>query len=942
VPPGYPPLAEAYVGDPPHGPLGLTGWSPHAILNRDSETALIWIHAAFAATPPPLDMGETSFRVEREVMCLPSGLRVLYHQQPSNPTVYWTTLVGVGSTSDPEGHEGLAHLVEHLWFDSTPFRLVTDRVASNASTNPDLTTYWSLGPDDLLEPLVRVESQRFGGALQGVTSPVVEREKGIVEAERRWRYENAALSGYAMLPSLFDPSHPYHRATIGTRQSIASLTLADVQSFWLEHVTPDRTTWVVTGPQSVAEFQELLKTKASHDIWTPSPDADCRPSPAPDAPEPTRPSETRWREFEAAARAPHAVIGWVLPPGYGHDSVQQRRALRMVHRVGSWRCSLKALRLASVATCRMDLDSSPDAESYRAQVQRNLDRIIWTWDSSDRGLQHQVFSWAYTNTIASLLTDLELTASEHTDARQWHYTGDLMGIYRQLLAAAPVKPGSDNRELQDWFDQKKATVTIVTPRADAGTVAEGRSHGPPRSDTGLDETVEPLPEAITEAFVGIDDDEIATRTLDNGLEVWVLPFGDSPFVRSRLVLRGGRENAPDLAVHELVEGLRDNRAVVQNMPIYHAPVVIGGDWYDWSSGAWRTEIGIRSVKGRLEGQLYLLRSRLDGSRLAMDLKAGLLDTLAEDMWTSLSGPEAWARLHRDRSLAGEPDQWTPELLETARKTKKGTLERWFRAVVSPRDAVLVIVGDVDPVRAFGSAQRWLGSWKARGRGEFDPRQRLQPDPAPSLAVFGTRTRSDATIHVACPQRGVTERAVRWMADTLFDELVTSTLRETWGATYGVSTWLERKGEEEGIWHLDVDVPPGIAGPAVGAIRSTLARLASGEIAIQRAKLAYAWRTRYRMRDPADVTRRVLEVVRDGGDPGSLGTELARLQALTPKDLAAIFAACPDHEVITVVGPQEPIQASLRDAGESATVVDWAAAWRDWMMEHDRSRLRQFE
>src|SRR4051812_47796932 len=51
---------------------------------------------------------------------LGSGLRVLVQEDHSTPLVVVTSVYGAGGTSDPVGHEGLAHLVEHLVFRSHP------------------------------------------------------------------------------------------------------------------------------------------------------------------------------------------------------------------------------------------------------------------------------------------------------------------------------------------------------------------------------------------------------------------------------------------------------------------------------------------------------------------------------------------------------------------------------------------------------------------------------------------------------------------------------------------------------------------------------------------------------------------------------------------------------------------------------------------------------
>ncbi|MEN0066428.1 MAG: insulinase family protein [Myxococcota bacterium] len=892
-----------------------------------------------SAAPPSLEMGDTAFEINRNVLCLPSGLRVLYHHEPSHKSVYWTTVVDVGSTAEPPGQEGLAHLVEHLWFDTAAFRRVSSRVASNATIDPDVTVYYALGGDDQLGPLVEAESRRFGLPLRGVDEAIVEREKRIVEAERRWRYENRSLSSFAMLPNVFNEGHPYHRPTIGTAESIASLTLEQARTFSATHVTPNRTSWVVTGPQTFEAFQELLKTRAADWIWRPSPDASCAPAPPPKAPPVERPRETRWLELEAATAQPHAVVGWVLPPAFGRDHIQQQRGVEMVDSVGGWSCRHLPLRQASMATCRMGLDGSPGHRPYRDQVQTLLDRIHWTWDSSDRDYQSRVFSRAYHDTLSRLFLNLEDTSANHTDAELWHHTGDLEGWVRRIQQAAPAKVGSDNLVLEDWFSQRRATVAIVTPRSQVSEVAQGRSHGPPRSDTPIGTDVEPTDARTLETLAKVDTQALRVQRFDNGLNVWVLPFGASPFARSHLVLAGARATAPDLAIHELFWDLLVDDVNIQNMNIYRSPLVIGGDWSDWR-GADRTELGIRSVKNKLDAQLYLLRARLDATRLDFEGQGDILDREEDRMWTRLQDAQTWAQLHREASLFGAPDGWTPELMGRARKVKKGDVKAWLQQVLRPQEATLIIVGDVNPSRALGEAKRYFGDWKTKNRAPLKLRQVVKRAVEPSVTVFEDSSRTDVTISVSCPRLQSSTYPLERISRKVIDELVTGQLRETWGATYTVSVWLDHRGAEQAVWNIETEVPGSVAGPAVMAIRETLQRIASGKISkryLAYSRLNYARSSRFGLRDPAVMLGRLLEVARRDGDVTHLEREGDELLAVSREAVASQLADCAGHEVVTLVGPGKPIWTSLTEAKVNATQENWDVNRNNWLSKYAPKR-----
>ena len=85
-------------------------------------------------------------------------MRVLVEEDKSSPVVGIVNVVGAGSTDDPPGKEGLAHLVEHLDLprEPTPTANMWGLLAQagganvNASTDFDATVYHVQGPRDAL------------------------------------------------------------------------------------------------------------------------------------------------------------------------------------------------------------------------------------------------------------------------------------------------------------------------------------------------------------------------------------------------------------------------------------------------------------------------------------------------------------------------------------------------------------------------------------------------------------------------------------------------------------------------------------------------------------------------------------------------------------------------------------------------------------------------
>src|SRR5215472_9212802 len=60
-----------------------------------------------------------SFEKRTTVKVLPNGLTVIVCERPEAPVFSFFTMVDVGSSNDPMGESGLAHMFEHMAFKGT-------------------------------------------------------------------------------------------------------------------------------------------------------------------------------------------------------------------------------------------------------------------------------------------------------------------------------------------------------------------------------------------------------------------------------------------------------------------------------------------------------------------------------------------------------------------------------------------------------------------------------------------------------------------------------------------------------------------------------------------------------------------------------------------------------------------------------------------------------
>jgi len=281
-----------------------------------------------------------SYSIQGKDFVFPSGLRLFFEPDYSQPSAMVTTVVGVGSAADPPGKEGLAHLVEHLWFRaeypeglSVGDRLVAFGGSFKAYTARDTTTFYVVAAGPSLPALLQLEAARLTARLAGVRDEVFVREREVVRNELR-QFRETTVGGRVndvLMEMLYPLEHTYHRPIIGTHASLDTLTLTDARAFADAHYRADNTTIVVTGDfvdarALIAQAFPISLLGNGHTIAAPRPRCS---SPSPEPP----PPDARLVRHESAAVTRTAVhLAWSLPGGFRQtDALAQVAALLAGH-----------------------------------------------------------------------------------------------------------------------------------------------------------------------------------------------------------------------------------------------------------------------------------------------------------------------------------------------------------------------------------------------------------------------------------------------------------------------------------------------------------------------------------------------------------------------------------------------------------------------------------
>ena len=198
---------------------------------------------------------------------LPNGLRVVVHTDRKAPVVAVSVWYDVGSTFEPAGRSGFAHLFEHLMFNGSenapddffvPLKSVgaTDY---NGTTSFDRTNYFETVPTGALDRALFLESDRMGYLTGAITQAVLDEQRGVVQNEKRQGDNQPyGLVEYSLYGGLFPAGTPYGHTVIGSMSDLDAASLQTVKDWFHDHYGPNNAVLVLAGDVDVATARRLV------------------------------------------------------------------------------------------------------------------------------------------------------------------------------------------------------------------------------------------------------------------------------------------------------------------------------------------------------------------------------------------------------------------------------------------------------------------------------------------------------------------------------------------------------------------------------------------------------------------------------------------------------------------------------------------------------------
>ena len=207
--------------------------------------------AASAATlPAPQKItsveGITEYR-------LANGLTVLLFPDGSKPTITVNITYLVGSRHEGYGESGMAHLLEHMVFKGTPRHpnipqeLTARGARPNGTTWYDRTNYFETfaATDDNLRWALYLEADRMINSF--IKEEDLKSEFSVVRNEFESGENNPSRVLLQRVMSTAYLWHNYGKTTIGSREDIERVPVANLRAFYRNYYQPDNAVLTVTG-----------------------------------------------------------------------------------------------------------------------------------------------------------------------------------------------------------------------------------------------------------------------------------------------------------------------------------------------------------------------------------------------------------------------------------------------------------------------------------------------------------------------------------------------------------------------------------------------------------------------------------------------------------------------------------------------------------------------
>ncbi|HET7844433.1 MAG TPA: pitrilysin family protein, partial [Xanthomonadales bacterium] len=665
--------------------------------------------AAPRSTVDDLAIAQQTFRLD-------NGLTVVVHEDHSVPLVSVNIWYHVGSRDERRGRTGFAHLFEHFFFNGSEhyphgFREAMDDLGAtnrNGTTNTDRTNFFEDVPVSALERTLYLEADRMGFLAAQINQAMLERERGVVQNEKRQGENQPYGRVFArIVETMYPYSHPYSWSTIGSMADLDAATLDDVRDWYARSYGPSNAVLVLAGDITVARAKELVQKYFGGiptgspvprlERWVPVLDADVR-----DTMQDRVPQARIYRAWHVpgwGTTDAHALEVWAATLA-GSDAAPLNRRLVFERQLATdVSVSVDASEIAGLLYATVSVKPGVDP----AVAERELDAVIA--EALAKDVPAATLARAKTRLFAEFTRRIErLGGFARSDvlAESATYGGRADAYLDRLRDIDAATAPAVRAVAAKWLGRHHYTL-VVTPFA-AATAARD----------ALDRTQ--LPELGEPA--GLAFPRIQRTKLANGMDVLLLERHNVPLVTVSLVVDAGIASDPPaasgtarLALDLMSRGSRTRDAYA----VAGEAEALGAEFFTYSTLD-LSVFELSALTAKLGPSLELFA---DVARHpAFD--AGLLEIVRKQQLAAIAqeraSPFGAALRVAPRVLYGpghpyaQPASGTGDEAVVA-KLARGELVAWHGKWFVPSNATLIVAGDVTLAEVKPRLEAAFGDWR---------------------------------------------------------------------------------------------------------------------------------------------------------------------------------------------------------------------------------------
>jgi zinc protease len=669
--------------------------------------------AAPAAASASFD--RKAYTVAHKKFVLSNGLTLIVHEDHSVPVVGVNIWYHVGSRNEKRGKTGFAHLFEHFFFNGSEnypkgFREAMDDLGANnrnGTTNTDRTNFFEDVPVSALERTLFLESDRMGYLANYISKEMLERERGVVQNEKR-QGENQPYGRVfnEISAKMYPYSHPYSWSPIGSMDDLNAATLDDIKEWYRTYYGPNNAVISLAGDVTPERALELV-TKYFGGIapgpalprletWIPKLDSNIR-----DEMEEAVPQARIYRVYHGPAWKDNDAqyLGLLASVIAGSRSSRLDRRLVYDNALATnVSASTNDGELGGmffvVATVKEGVDP--------ARVEREIDAVMK--EVLEKGPTAEELKRVKTSVLARYARNLERLGGfgGRADilAENMTYGGKPDAYLDQLEVMASATPAQVKAASNTWLRAHHYTMT-VKPFA---KLAAAR--------TGVDRKILPaLGAAPDVAFPAMQ-----RATLKNGLQVVLLERHSAPIVNVSLALKAGATNdvpekagVASLAMQMLDKGTRTRNVFQMSDALESLGASLGT-----GGGAELSTMQLQSTAANLAPSIALLADAALNPAFPADQFMIEKQRRVAQLGQERANPTGLAMRIMPTILYGANHPYGKSALGTDASVAGITREdlvQWHANWFKPGNATIIVSGDTTLAKLVPALEASFGSWK---------------------------------------------------------------------------------------------------------------------------------------------------------------------------------------------------------------------------------------